>query len=66
MERGVHPSSSDCWDRGCARLVGLVADEGDDHAVQVEEEHDQVEAKLDERLLVGVSRYFVARERACV
>ncbi len=23
----------------------------DDHAVQVEEEHDQVEAKLDERFL---------------
>lgn len=51
MERGVHPSSSDCWDRGCARLVGLVADEGDDHAVQVEEEHQQVETQLDERFL---------------
>ena len=47
-------------------LVRFVSDEGDNHAVQVEEEHDQVEAKLDERLLVGVSRYFVARERACV
>ena len=55
MERGVHPSSSDCWDRGCARLVGLVADEGDDHAVQVEEEHQQVETQLDERFLGTVS-----------
>lgn len=27
-----------------ARLMGLVADEGNDHAVQVEEEHEQVEA----------------------
>ena len=32
-------------------LVRLVADEGDDHAVEVEEEHDQVEAELDERFL---------------
>jgi hypothetical protein len=51
MEKGVHPSSSDCWDRGCAHLVGLVADEGDDHAVQVEKEHQQVETQLDERFL---------------
>lgn len=29
----------------------LVADEGDDHAVEVEEEHDEVEAELDERFL---------------
>lgn len=29
----------------------LVADERHDHAVQVEEEHDEVEAKLDERFL---------------
>jgi len=28
--------------------VRLVADEGDDHAVEVEEEHDEVEAELDE------------------
>ena len=26
-----------------ARLVSLVADEGNDHAVEVEEEHQQVE-----------------------
>jgi hypothetical protein len=32
-------------------LMRLVADEGDDHAVQVEEEHDQVETELDERFL---------------
>lgn len=30
----------------------LVADKGDDHAVEVEEEHDQVEAELDERFLL--------------
>ena len=30
------------------RLVGFVADEGDDHAVEVEEEHEQVETELDE------------------
>jgi hypothetical protein len=35
--------------------VGLVADEGDDHAVQVEEEHQQVETQLDERFLGTVS-----------
>lgn len=39
----------------CARLVGLVADEGNDHAVQVEEEHQQVETQLDERFLKNVS-----------
>lgn len=33
--------------------MGLVADEGNDHAVQVEEEHEQVEAQLDEGFLVG-------------
>jgi hypothetical protein len=33
----------------------LVADEGDDHAVQVEEEHDQVETELDEGFLLIVS-----------
>jgi hypothetical protein len=31
--------------------VRLVADEGDNHAVEVEEEHDQVKAELDERFL---------------
>ena len=44
-------------------LVRFVSDEGNDHAVQVEEEHDQMEAKLDERLLVGVSGYVGTRER---
>ena len=33
----------------------LVADEGDDHAVEVEEEHDEVETELDERFLKLVS-----------
>ena len=32
-------------------LVRLVADEGDDHAVEVEEEHEQVETQLDEGFL---------------
>jgi hypothetical protein len=31
-----------------SQSVGFVADEGDDHAVEVEEEHDQVETELDE------------------
>jgi hypothetical protein len=35
--------------------VRLVADEGDDHAVEVEEEHEQVETELDEGFLCGVS-----------
>ena len=30
----------------------LVTDEGDNHAVEVEEEHEQVETKLDEGLLL--------------
>lgn len=34
--------------RGAGRSMRLIADEGNDHAVQVEEEHDQVEAQLDE------------------
>ena len=33
-------------------LFGLVPDEGYNHAVEVEEKHDEVEAKLDERFLV--------------
>lgn len=32
-------------------LVRLVPNEGDNHAVQVEKEHDKVEAKLDEGFL---------------
>lgn len=35
----------------CHSLVGLVADEGDNHAVEVEEEHQKMETELDERLL---------------
>jgi hypothetical protein len=30
------------------QLVGFVADEGNDHTVEVEEEHEQVETELDE------------------
>lgn len=33
-------------------LAPLVPDKGDDHGVEVEEEHKQVETKLDERLLL--------------
>lgn len=36
-------------------LRRLVADEGDNHAVEVEEEHEQVEAELDKGFLRGVS-----------
>ena len=35
-----------------AHLSPLISDQSDDHAVEVEEEHKQVEAKLDERLLL--------------
>lgn len=31
--------------------MALVSDQGDDHAVEVEEEHDEVEAELDEGFL---------------
>ena len=30
------------------RLVGLVLDQSDNHAVEVEEEHDEVESELGE------------------
>lgn len=34
-----------------ANLMGFVSDQGDDHTVQVEEEHHKVKSELDERLL---------------
>lgn len=34
------------------RLPRLVPDQGHDHGVEVEEEHEQVEAELDEGLLL--------------
>lgn len=34
-----------------SRLGGLVTDKSDNHAVEVEEEHDEVEAELEERFL---------------
>lgn len=40
-----------CMFRVFAKSMAFVADEGDDHAVQVEEEHQEVEAQLDERFL---------------
>jgi len=33
-------------------LSPLISDQSDDHRVEVEEEHKQVETKLDERLLL--------------
>ncbi len=33
------------------RLGSFVADEGDNHAVEVEEEHEEVESQLDEGFL---------------
>lgn len=36
-------------------LVGLVADEGNNHAVKVEEKHHEVETKLGEGFLSQVS-----------
>ena len=33
-------------------MTGLVPNERDDHGVEVEEEHEKVEAELDERLLL--------------
>lgn len=38
--------------RKSSRLVRLVADKSNDHAVEVEEEHEQVEAQLDEGFLL--------------
>lgn len=35
-----------------AQSMRLVADEGDDHAVEIKEEHDQVETKLDKGFLI--------------
>jgi hypothetical protein len=37
---------------GISHLGALIADEGHNHAVEVEEEHDEVEAKLDEGFLL--------------
>lgn len=37
------------------KSMSLVPDQGDNHAVQVEEEHQEVEAELDERFLMPVS-----------
>lgn len=39
--------------RRAKHLVRLVLDQGNDHAVKIEEEHDKVEPELDERFLDG-------------
>lgn len=39
---------------GVEHLVRLVLNQGDDHAIQVEEEHDQVEAQLDKGFLLSL------------
>ena len=36
----------------CTHLTPLVPDKSDDHRVEVEEEHQKVETKLDERFLL--------------
>ena len=42
------------WFRGCVEdLAAVVLDEGDNHAVEVEEEHGQVERELEEGFLGG-------------
>jgi hypothetical protein len=46
--------------------VGFVADKSDDHAVEVEEEHEQVETQLDEGFLSSVSVLLIrARSTVC-
>lgn len=40
-----------------AESVRLVADQGNDHAVEVEEEHQEVEAELDEGFLYSRLEY---------
>jgi hypothetical protein len=49
-----HEDSHDSHERRSPLLVRLVADKGDDHAVEVEEEHEQVETQLDERFLLDL------------
>ena len=39
----------------CTHLTPLVPDKSDDHRVEVEEEHEQVETELDEGFLCSVS-----------
>lgn len=47
--------------------LALIADESNDHAVKVEEEHQEVETKLDEGFLETIkssqSRYYESRNR---
>lgn len=44
-------SDRDSFERGSI-LGGFVSDKSNNHAVEVEEEHEQVEAKLEERFLL--------------
>jgi hypothetical protein len=44
------------------KSVALIADQGNDHAVEVEEEHQEVEAKLDERFLKYEFESAIARQ----
>lgn len=41
--------------RELSHLGGLVSDKSNNHAVKVEEEHDEVETQLEERLLFLVN-----------
>lgn len=47
----VRTAVAHCRLRLVAQSVGFVADQSDDHAVEVEEEHQEVEAQLDEGFL---------------
>jgi hypothetical protein len=50
-----HDDSSNDYERRSLILVRLVTDKGDNHAVEVEEEHEQVETQLDEGFLLDLS-----------
>lgn len=46
-------------------LVRLVPDQSDDHAIQVEEEHQEVEAQLDKGFLKHILEQFSIRPYGC-
>ena len=50
-----HEDSHGNYEQRSPVLVGLVANKGDNHAVEVEEEHEQVETQLDKRFLLELS-----------
>lgn len=46
-----------------AQSVSLITDESDNHAVEVEEEHEEVESQLDKRFLECVTKLVPGLER---